>query len=108
MFLRQGVFDGVIKSGRDAEFYSYVQGTLLPVWRSFPGAIDVQALRSVSPENDNRVYPLHTLFQYPDRATMEAALQSPARGEAVRLLPHLLEMFEGRVYHFNSELISAS
>jgi hypothetical protein len=108
MFLRQGIFDGTIKAGREAEFYAYVESTLLPVWRSFPGASSVQVMKSVSPENENRVYPLQTLFTYPDRATMEAAITSSARAEAVRLLPPLMEMFEGRVYHFNSEVFSSS
>lgn len=107
MILRQGLFDGAIKAGREADFYAYVENTLLPVWRSFPGATRVEALRSVSPENGDQVYPLHTLFEYPDRATMEAAITSAARAEAVRLLPPLMEMFEGRVYHLNSEVISS-
>ncbi len=103
MIWRHGVFEGAIKPGREQDFYRYVEGTLLPLWRTFPGVISVELFKGEA--DAGPPLPLLTLFKYPDRATMEAALASPQRAEAVRLLPELMAMFDGGLTHFVAEPI---
>lgn len=103
MILRHGLFEGVIKPGQEAAFYAYLQTTLLPVWRSFPGVVSVEVFRGQA--DSGAAIPLMTLFKYPDLATMEAAIASPQRAEAVRLLPELMAMFDGALTHIVSEPI---
>lgn len=104
MIVRQGLFEGRIKPGREDEFYAFVRERLLPVWRSFPGAVSVEVLTGEDVD-DKRRFPLHTVFRFPDRAAMDAALASPARQQAVALVPQLMDLFEGRLHHLVSERI---
>lgn len=98
MIIRQGFFDGRIRAGMEDKFFEFVRERMVPVWRSFPGLIELRVSSAHSPE-DGTAYPLHTTFVYPSEAVLEAAQASPQRQESLARTKVLLEMFEGRVFH---------
>ena len=98
MIIRQGFFEGRIRPTLEDRFYAFVAEQMVPVWRSFPGLIDLKVSTATATE-DGISYPLHTSFSFPSDAVLEAALASPERQEALARTRTLLEMFEGRVFH---------
>ena len=95
---RQGFFEGRIRPGMEQAFFAFVAERMLPVWRSFPGLLDLRVSTAASPENQV-AYPLHTAFDFASVEAMEAALASPERQEALARTKELLRMFDGRVFH---------
>lgn len=98
MIIRQGFFEGRIRPGMNEKFFQYVREQMVPVWRSFPGLIELR-VSTASATEDGVEYPLHTSFSFPSQAALEAVLTSPERQEALKRTQVLLEMFEGRVFH---------
>jgi antibiotic biosynthesis monooxygenase (ABM) superfamily enzyme len=98
LIIRQGFFEGRIRPGMDEKFFAYVRDEMVPVWRSFPGLIELRVSTATASE-DGIEYPLHTSFSYPTQASLDAVLTSPERQEALKRTKVLLEMFEGRVFH---------
>lgn len=98
MIIRQGFFEGRILPSMEDRFFSYVANDMVPVWRSFPGLIELRVSTAESPEN-KVWYPLHTSFTFPSEDVLDAALKSPQRQEALARTKVLLEMFDGRVFH---------
>ncbi len=98
MIIRQGFFEGRILPSMEEKFFDFVAEQMVPVWRSFPGLIDLRVSTAFSPENDI-VYPLHTAFAYPSDAVLEAAQASPQRQESLARTKQLLKMFDGRIFH---------
>lgn len=98
MIIRQGFFEGRIRAGMVDKFFQYVREQMVPVWRSFPGLIELR-VSTASATEDGIEYPLHTSFSFPTDAALEAVLTSPERQEALKRTKVLLEMFEGRVFH---------
>lgn len=98
MIIRQGFFEGRIKPGREAEFYTYVRDVMMDIWRSFPGLLELRVSTAASPE-DGTFYPLHTSFVFPSLAELDAVLVSPQRLHSVEKTKILMEMFEGRIFH---------
>jgi antibiotic biosynthesis monooxygenase (ABM) superfamily enzyme len=98
LIIRQGFFEGRIRPGMDDKFFQHVREQMVPVWRSFPGLIELR-VSTASATEDGIEYPLHTSFSFPTQAALEAVLTSPERQEALKRTKILLEMFEGRVFH---------
>ena len=98
MIIRQGFFEGRILPNMEDRFFEYVAEEMVPVWRSFPGLIELRVSTAHSPEN-GIAYPLHTSFSFASEAALEGALASPQRQEALARTKILLEMFDGRVFH---------
>jgi antibiotic biosynthesis monooxygenase (ABM) superfamily enzyme len=82
----------------EEKFFRYVRDEMVPIWRSFPGLIELRVSSATATE-DGIEYPLHTTFSYPTQAALDAVLTSPQRQEALKRTKILLEMFEGRVFH---------
>jgi antibiotic biosynthesis monooxygenase (ABM) superfamily enzyme len=82
----------------EEEFFAFVAEKMVPVWRSFPGLVDLKVSTATLTE-DGISYPLHTTFAFPSEDVLKAALASPQRQEALARTKVLLEMFEGRVFH---------
>jgi hypothetical protein len=99
MLTRCAYFEGQIHEGKAELFDRFVEERLMPLWGQFPGAIDVRVLRDVT--SDPHASPLRMVLEidYPDMATIEAALASPVRREAKAETEKLMTMFDGRIYH---------
>ena len=97
MITRIGLFEGTVKAGREAAFDAFVETTMRPLWRAFPGLVDLEVRRG---EIEGGVrYPLVTVFRFADRAALEGALASPERQRSLEATRTLLAMFDGRVVH---------
>ena len=99
MLKRIAFFEGTIKPGREREFHAYVRERLVPLWSRFPGAVSVSTLSEIERDDWRAPCPLVLEIVYPDRAAMEAALQSPVRFESREVTQGLLAMLEGGVTH---------
>lgn len=104
MFKRLALFEGAIRSGREAEFDAYVNDRLAPLWRRFPNALRVEVLREVEAEDGSHRYPMVLEIAYPDRAAIAEALASPVRAESREVTQGLFEFFAGRIFHVVYEL----
>ncbi len=47
MIVRQALFEGTIRPGREQAFRGYVEQKLVPLWRAFPGVREVRVLHAV-------------------------------------------------------------
>lgn len=105
MLTRYAIFDGAVKPEQDAEMRSYVRSTLLPLWRQFASAEDVQILFGVEQDPSGPNIPLILAITYADETAMERALASPARYASRDLLPEFYERFFETVqlYHYVME-----
>lgn len=99
MIVRHALFEGKIHEGREAEFRSFVEERLVPLWRQFPGAEEIQVQFGTERDEGAPVYAMVLAMRYPDMETCNAALQSPARFESREVTGELLKMFTGRVHH---------
>lgn len=100
MITRFGLFEGRVRDGMTAAFRDEVVSRVLPCWRAMPGVLDVRVDFEESRDDGAPPLPLILAISYPDVATMEAALVSPARDRAKEAMEDILErMFEGRLHH---------
>jgi hypothetical protein len=99
LVIRCAFFEGRIHSGREAEFDTFVQEQLVPLWTRFPNALEVRILREREIEDGSHRFPMILQTTYPSREAINIALQSPERFTSRDLTKALLQMFEGRVFH---------
>lgn len=99
MIRRTAFFEGKIKSGCEAEFTKLLEGTLIPLWKTFPGAQDVRIFQPADSDASAPDYLFVLVTTYPDRETMVAALASTAREKTRHPSELLKSMFDGRVFH---------
>ena len=100
---RSAIFEGQIKAGCEELFFEQVLGRLAPLWRRFPGALDVRLMRIEARDADAAPIVMIQQVDYADMASLEAALRSPERTEARAATLEVMEMFEGRFYHVISQ-----
>jgi hypothetical protein len=100
---RTAIFEGRIKPGYEARFFSEVHRRLAPLWRRFPNASNVRLSSVLATDADAPPVAMIQQIDYPSMAALEEALASPIRAEARAVTLELLEMFEGRFYHLVSE-----
>lgn len=100
MITRYALFEGTVKEGLTEAFRAAVLEELLPKWQAFPGALAVRVTFADERDDGAPEYPLILAIDYPDRAAVTSALESPARtaGKAATeaLLPRF---FKGRIHH---------
>ncbi len=100
MITRYALFEGAIHPGQTEAFRQAVMEELLPKWQAFPGALEVRVTFTDECDDGAPAYPLILAVDYPDRAAVTTALESPARwaGKAATeaLLPRF---FTGRIHH---------
>lgn len=99
MIVREALFEGKIHEGREAEFRSFVEERLVPLWRQFPGAKDIQVQFGTERDEGAPIVSMVLSISYPDMETCNKALQSPVRFESREVTGELLKMFTGRVHH---------
>jgi hypothetical protein len=106
MFVRYAFFEGRIKDGREAEFDRFVMDRLVPMWRRFPHATEVRVMREIERDDGAPPFAMVLAVRYPSREAIAEALASPIRTQSRAETAILLEMFEGRVFHTVTRLVS--
>ena len=100
MITRFALFEGSIKPGQTAAFCEAVKTRLVPLWTQFTGNTDVRVMFSEERDEGAPEFPLILAITYPDRATMEAALDCPARYQSKEVTGDIVaEFFDGRIHH---------
>ncbi len=104
MITRFALFEGSIKAGAIADFRQAVLDRLVPLWKQFPGNTDVRVMFSDDRDEGAPEFPLILAVSYPDTATMNAALDSPARFQSKDVTGQIVdEFFDGRIHHHVTE-----
>lgn len=104
MITRYAIFTGNVRPGQDAAFRAYVDDVLRPLWRRFAGAAEVRVMYGQDQDPTGPQIPLILAIDYPDRAEMARALDSPARYESRDLLAELYEKhLDATLHHYVME-----
>ena len=104
MITRFALFEGTIKTGQTEAFRSAVKDRLVPLWTQFPGNTVVRVMFSDDRDEGAPEFPLILAISYPDTATMEAALEAPARFQSKDVTGEIVEaFFDGRIHHHVTE-----
>ena len=105
MLIRCAEFVGSIRDGKEKEFFQFVREVLTPLWTKFDGAIKVVVSRELERDEGAPKMPLLLAITYPDNNALEQAMACDARFQSRDQTKHLLEMFEGKVYHRVTEAV---
>ncbi len=100
MYTRSAIFEGIIKPGKEEEFFHIIEKQLLPIWRRMPHVIEVRLFRPEEKEDAAPGVVLVQQIDYPSREAIDEALASPIRDEAVAASEPLAKLFEGKHYHY--------
>lgn len=104
MITRFALFEGTIKPGQTGAFRAAVKDRLVPLWTQFPGNTDVRVMFSDDRDEGAPEFPLILAISYPDAATMDAALEAPARYQSKEVTGEIVgAFFEGRIHHHVTE-----
>ena len=100
MITRYALFEGSVKDGMTEAFRAAVLERILPFWKQMPGATEVRVCFTDEHDPGAPDLPMILAVSYPDTATLEAALVSPAREKAKAATEAVLgEFFTGRFHH---------
>ena len=100
MITRYALFEGHVRPENVAAFRAAVVERLVPLWVTFPGNTDVRVTFSDERDAGAPEFPLILAVSYPDRATMEAALESPVRYRSKEVTGEIVALyFDGRIHH---------
>lgn len=99
MIVRQALFEGSILPGRQADFRAYVDETLLPLWRRFPGVREVRVLHETERDDGIPEVAMVLSMAFDGPEALQAALDSAVRYQSREVTKGLLAMFDGRVRH---------
>ncbi|MEM7299490.1 MAG: hypothetical protein AAF468_00265 [Pseudomonadota bacterium] len=104
MITRFALFEGEVKAGQTDAFRAAVKERLVPLWTQFPGNTDVRVMFSDERDEGAPEFPLILAISYPDKASMEAALEAPARFQSKEVTGEIVaEFFDGRIHHHVTE-----
>jgi len=105
MIARFALFEGTVKEGQTEAFRAAVTERLIPLWRQFPGTLDVRVMFSDDRDEGAPEFPLILAITYPDTAAMEAALEAPARFQSKEVTGEVVaQYFDGRIHHHVTQL----
>lgn len=107
MIVRQAFFEGTIHAGREAEFRVFVEERLMPLWRLFPGALEVRVLFAEARDQGAPPFALSLAMTFESEEALGAALQAPVRFESRAVTGELMAMFDGHIHHHVFDLHSA-
>lgn len=100
MITRFALFEGSINEGQTEAFREAVKSRLVPLWKQFTGAQEVKVMFSDDRDEGAPEFPLILAITYPDIATMEGALESPARYQSKEVTGEIVDQFfTGRIHH---------
>jgi len=104
MITRFALFEGTVAEEKVAAFRLAVLERLVPLWTQFPGNTDVRVMFGEERDEGAPEFPLILAISYPDRDTMNAALDSPARHQSKEVTGEIIaQYFEGRIHHHVTE-----
>lgn len=104
MITRFALFEGSVKPGQTDAFRQAVKDRLVPLWTQFPGNTDVRVMFSDDRDEGAPEFPLILAISYPDTATMDAALEAPARYQSKDVTGEIVDaFFDGRIHHHVTE-----
>lgn len=89
---------------RQAEFRTFVEERLMPMWSRFPGARDVRVMFARERDEGAPPFALSLAIVFDDAAALAAALEAPVRFESRAVTAEVMRMFDGRIYHHVFEL----
>jgi hypothetical protein len=105
MITRFALFEGTVKTGQVDAFRAAVKERLVPLWTQFPGNTDVRVMFSDDRDEGAPEFPLILAITYPDTATMDSALEAPARFQSKEVTGQIVEQFfDGRIHHHVTQL----
>lgn len=105
MITRFALFEGSVDHAHIEAFRAAVKERLVPLWTQFPGHIGVRVMFSDDRDEGAPEFPLILAITYPDLATMEAALEAPARFQSKDVTGQIVaEFFTGRIHHHVTQL----
>ncbi len=105
MITRFALFEGAVKDGQVEAFRKAVKDRLVPLWTQFPGNAGVRVMFSDDRDEGAPEFPLILAITYPDTATMDAALEAPARYQSKEVTGEIVaEFFVGRIHHHVTQL----
>lgn len=100
MITRFALFEGQVKPDQTAAFRQAVTDRLVPLWKQFPGNLDVRVMFSEDQDEGAPTFPLILAISYPDLAAMNDALTSDARNQSRDVTGQIVaEFFDGRIHH---------
>lgn len=100
MITRFALFEGSVRDGQTEAFRAAVLERLVPLWKQFPGAVDVRVMFSDERDEGAPEFPLILAVTYPDREAMAGALDSPARHQSRAVTGEITAaFFNGRIHH---------
>ena len=106
MITRFALFEGKVKDGQTEAFRKAVIERILPKWRQFPHATDVRISFAEQRDEGAPEYPMILAITYPDRPTMEAALEHPIRlSSRAATQAAIAGRFEGKIHHHVTEML---
>ena len=98
------MFEGHIHAGQTQAFRDAVLSEVVPLWTSFPGVLSVRVCFENERDEGAPAMPLILAINYPDRASVDVALSSPARAAAKAATEAILDKyFSGRLHHHITE-----
>ncbi len=104
MITRFALFEGTVGEENIASFRTAVLQRLVPLWTQFPGNSDVRVMFGEERDEGAPEFPLVLAISYPDRATMDAALDSAARHQSKVVTEEVTKAyFKGRIHHHVTE-----
>ena len=104
MITRYALFEGRIADGKSADFREAVLSELMPIWRTFPGAVAMRV--SFAEERDEGAPEIAMILEldYPDRDALTRTLESPIRLSSREATMNVMaRYFEGRIHHHVTE-----
>lgn len=107
MITRFALFEGHVEPDKEPAFRAAVLKRLVPLWTRFTGNTGVRVMFSDDADDGAPGFPLILAIDYPDLATMQAALESPARYQSKDVTGEIVaEFFKGRIHHHVTQAIA--
>ena len=104
MWVRSAYWIGAVRSGREAEFASLLDGALVPAMRRLPGVRAVRTLWPKRREDDPPDLACQVVVEFADHAGLERMLGSSERQALRPSVLALREMFDGALSHIDFEV----
>jgi hypothetical protein len=108
MLTRTAVYEGTIHPGQEGAFFQRVEDELQPLWRRFPHVTAVRVQRVHSADADARPIVMILEMDFPDMAAIEDCLASPIRPESHEATLRVMQLFDGRFYHYIADATTLS
>jgi hypothetical protein len=100
MITRYALFEGTVHPGQTEAFRKAVLEEILPVWKTFPGALEIRVTFGDARDDGAPEFPLILAIDWKDLPTVEAFLASDFRPRGRAATEAVLaRFFNGRIHH---------